>query len=77
MNSARVTQSMRQNLWAEAAATSTKLENILVYENDGKSSHEKFWTTAPKYARQLKPFGTMGVIKILDSSVDLDSSEFD
>ena len=55
---------MRGHLWAEAANTATNLENALVYEKDDRSSYEKFWNKQPDYARYLRRFGEMAVIKV-------------
>lgn len=64
LNGARITQEMREGLWAEACNTATKLEVALVYEANGNSSHSKFWKEEPKHARHLRTFGEMGVIKL-------------
>ena len=64
MNGARITKTMRQNLWAECAATATKVENMLVYKRNGTSSYQKFWKKEAPYARHLRTFGEMAVIKV-------------
>ena len=50
LNVARFPKDKREKLWAEAANTATKIDNILVCERDGKSAYEKFWGKEPKYA---------------------------
>src|SRR5210317_1253340 len=51
LNVARFPKDKREKLWAEAANTTTKIDNILVREKDGKCPYEKFWKKEPKYAR--------------------------
>ena len=40
LNQAGLSKTMRDLMWTEAAATATKLENILVDKKDYKSPHE-------------------------------------
>src|SRR6056300_750676 len=56
LNVARFPKEMRGKLWAEAANTATKIDNILVRERDGKCPYEKFWKTEPTFARHLRVF---------------------
>ncbi|CAJ1943898.1 unnamed protein product [Cylindrotheca closterium] len=55
---------MRDNLWTEAADTATKLDTALVYQRGEQSSHKKFWKQEARFARHLKTFGEMAVIKV-------------
>ncbi|CAJ1938811.1 unnamed protein product [Cylindrotheca closterium] len=64
MNTARMTETMRGNLWAEAADTATKLDTALVYQRGEQSSHQKFWKREARFARHLRTFGEMAVIKV-------------
>ncbi|CAJ1937323.1 unnamed protein product [Cylindrotheca closterium] len=64
MNTARMTETMRGNLWAEAADTATKLDTALVYQRGEQSSHQTFWKQEARFARHLRTFGEMAVIKV-------------
>jgi hypothetical protein len=50
-----------KDLWTEAAATATKLDNILVYPGKGESAYVKFYNKKPKYVDHLHTFGEVGV----------------
>ncbi len=51
----------RIELWTEAAATATKLDNILCQKGT-KSPHKRFFGTNPKYEKFLRTFGELGVV---------------
>ena len=59
MNQAGFTKTKRNQLWAEAASTATKLDNMLV--QDGTHSYKKFHGTDPPYMRHLRTFGEIAV----------------
>ena len=52
----------RASLWAEAAATATKLDNISVHDSNTKTPHELFYGHLTKYQDHLRVFGEVGVI---------------
>jgi Reverse transcriptase (RNA-dependent DNA polymerase) len=62
MNHARFSAVKRGELWAECAATATKLENIVCDKGDEPSPHCKFYGKHPEYARDLRTFGEIGVV---------------
>ena len=61
LNTARLGESKRRLLWSECAATATKLQNITM--EDTKTPHQHLFDELPKYARNLKTFGEIGVCK--------------
>jgi hypothetical protein len=61
LNRAKLSQSKRNELWAEAANTATMLDNITVSTNE-KSSYQKFYNKDPKWMRNLKRFGEIGIV---------------
>ena len=63
LNGAKLTEEMRQSLWAECANTSTDLNNILVTEGNEKCPYEKLYGTLPKFTANLKTFGEVVIIK--------------
>jgi hypothetical protein len=62
LNQAGVTETLRHGLWAEAAATATLIENAVVTKQRNKSPHEEFYGVEPKYVRNLRTFGEVGVV---------------
>ena len=49
-------------MWAESANTTTSmLDNITVSAN-GTSSYQKFYSKDPKWMRNLKCFGEIGIV---------------
>ena len=52
----------RETLWAECAATVTKLDNILVKAGNKKSPYEKFYGKPNKFEEHLKIFGEIGIM---------------
>ena len=64
MNHARSTVKKRQEMWCEAAQTTTLLDNVLVQEKGAKPPHTKFYSAEPKFAKYLRTFGEIGVTAI-------------
>ena len=62
MNHARFSKKARDDLWAECGATATKLENLLLDSNEGKSPYELFYGKLPGNACNLRVFGEMTLI---------------
>ena len=54
LNHAGFDQTRRARLWAKAASTATKLDNISVHDNDSKSPHELFFGYRTKYETHLR-----------------------
>ena len=52
----------RETLWAECAATATKLDNILVKPGNIKSPYDFFYEKANEIEKHLKTFGEMGIV---------------
>ena len=69
MNHAGFTVKKRQEMWCEAAQTTTMLDNVLVQEKGGKPPHTKFYGEDPKYAKYLRTFGEIGVTAISSNKV--------
>jgi hypothetical protein len=63
LNAAKFDKEMRGYLWAEAAATATLVDNILTKRIGEPSAAEQFNGVLPKYARHLRTFGEIGVVK--------------
>ena len=63
LNKAGLTQKKRDQLWAEAAKTATKLTNITVKVNGQATPHKNFYGEEPEYSRYLRTWGEMGVVK--------------
>ena len=61
LNQAKLSRSKRNELWAEAANTATMLDNITVSSNE-ESSYQKFYMKDPKWMRNLKCFGEIGIV---------------
>ena len=62
LNHAGFEPTRRAALWAEAAATATKLDNISIHTDADKTPHELFYGTPTKYQDHLRVCGEMGVI---------------
>ena len=60
LNHSGVTQDLRDELWAECAATATKLSNIMSRKK-GRSPHEEFYGYEAKFSKNLRIFGEIGV----------------
>jgi len=63
LNWARLTKDLRGKMWAETANTATDHEVMIVYPGESMSSFEKFFKKEAPYARCLRTFGEMGIIK--------------
>lgn len=63
LNAAKLKEEMRGKFWAECAATATLVENVLVNKNNEKSPHMMMFNARPNYARNLRKFGELGVVK--------------
>lgn len=63
MTSAGLDETSRHKLWMEAAATATKLDNILHSQGD-LSPYKKFYKEDPAYEKHLRTFGEMGVVAL-------------
>jgi hypothetical protein len=64
LNQAGMERSKRDMIWTEAAATATKLENILVDKKEDKSPFEQVYGKLPGYANHLRTFGEIGVVAL-------------
>jgi hypothetical protein len=62
LNKGDFTRAKRDELWAEAGATATKLDNILVRTPGSESSYKKFHSTDPKWIRHMRTFGEVGIV---------------
>ena len=60
LNGAGFEEDVREGLWAECAATATKLSNLSTKDNE-KCPYEKFYGKKPNYIKNLKEFGEMCV----------------
>jgi hypothetical protein len=52
----------RETLWAECAATATKLDNILVKQGKTKNAYEKFYGEENKIKKYLRIFGEIRIV---------------
>ena len=59
----------RQQLWCEAAQTTTLLDNILVQDSARSPRLTQFFGVDAKYAKHLKVFGEMCVVTDTDNKV--------
>ena len=69
LNSARITKGLRCKLWAECASHVTDIENIIVKKADEKSAFEKFYGTTPRYAKDIRVFGEMGIVRNYEKKI--------
>lgn len=60
LNKARLTSSLRNNLWAQAALVATQLENILV-DDSGKTPHINLKGENPPWINHLRTFGEIAI----------------
>ena len=60
-------ENLKTGIWTKCAATATKLENVMVKPQKDKYSHDKFCGKMLDYARYLRAFGEMGVVRIIDT----------
>ena len=63
LNKTGFNRSMRKGLWAEAARIATMLDSITVKPGETKCPHELFFGSVPKWARYLRTFGEVGIVK--------------
>ncbi len=61
MLTAGIDLDQRTKLWVEAAATATKLSNIVV-GTDHTTPHERFCNNQPAYLHYLRTFGVVGIV---------------
>ena len=64
LNGAKLPKTMREKLWAEAANTATKLDNILSHEKGKDCPYKLIYSKMPKYVNGLRAFGEIGIITI-------------
>ena len=62
MNHAGFTMAKRQQLWCEAAQTTTLLDNILVQDSAKSPPFIQFFGVDAKYAKHLRVFGEICVV---------------
>ena len=67
MEHAGMHENLKTGLWSECASTATKLENIVVKPHEEKCPYEKFYRKIPYYAKYLRTFGEMLVVRIIDT----------
>ena len=65
LNRARLPERWRSGIWAEAAATATFNENLLVTKDKSKPSYELFFGKEHPHGRELRVFGEMGVVTLV------------
>ena len=63
LNKAGFNRKMRKGLWAEAARIATLLDSITVKPGETKCPYELFFGTLPNWARYLRTFGEVGIVK--------------
>jgi hypothetical protein len=52
----------RETLWAECAATATKLDNLLVRTSEDKNPYKLFYGKENPIKKHLKIFGEIGIV---------------
>jgi hypothetical protein len=62
MNHASLTALLRHGLWAEAAATATLTENMLVTKDKLTAPYVQMFGKEPNYVRNLRTFREIGVV---------------
>ena len=63
LNLARITNGLRCKLWAKCASHVSDIKNIIVKKADKQSSFEKFYSKTPRYAKSVRVFGKMGLVR--------------
>ena len=66
LNRAKFNRNMRKGLWAEAARIATMLDTITVKPDQTKCLYKLFFNSLPKWARYLRTFGEIGIVKSAD-----------
>jgi hypothetical protein len=61
-NSARLTTTFRQGLWASCASFAVQLENIIVNQMNEKYASEKVYGSNPKWISNMRSFGEMAFV---------------
>ena len=61
MNMAGFPKVKRSQLWTEAASTATKINNMLIYDNNMMHAYKKFYGTDPIYMWHLQTFGKIAI----------------
>ena len=69
MNHPEFTLKKGQEMWCEAAQTTSMLDNVLVQGKGGKPPHSKFYSEDPKYAKNLRTFDEIGMTAISSNKV--------
>ena len=69
MNHAGFTMAKRQQLWCEAAQTTTLLDNILVQDSAKSPPFTQLFRLDAKYAKEVRVFGEMCVVADKDNKV--------
>ena len=63
LNSARLSQELRDGLWAEAAQYATEVENILVTNLKNVSSWKQFYGTEPPLLKNIRQFAEVAIVE--------------
>ncbi len=63
LNWARLTKHLQTKLWAQAASTVTRLENIIIKGETNKTSYERFYGKTPDWAKYLRTFGEVAIVQ--------------
>ena len=56
-------KNFKTGLWIECTETVNKLESIMIKPHEEKCAHEKFYEKIPDYAKYLRTFGLLGVVR--------------
>ena len=57
-----MTQAEKERYWIEAAATATKVDNLLIRKGETKGPYRRFYRQDPDYQNHLRVFGEKGVV---------------
>ena len=58
-------ENFKAGLWSECTETATKIENVMINPHEQKYAHEKFHQKMADYAKYLRTFGEIRVVRII------------
>ncbi len=62
LNRSKLPKDIRNKLWAECAATTTHVENLIVTPNKSTPAYQQFYGEESKIAKELKTFSEVGIV---------------
>ena len=62
LKNTQMTKGQNDMYWTEAAATATKVNNLLIWTGETYCPYKQFYNSYPNYSKHLRVFGEKGIV---------------